>query len=163
MVFQNENNIFHSFFFFQSLCTFVFKAGILCVMHNMKTINKEFNINGDEQRSQRMKMKRNKRYFPFYTHTHTTKMEKMQSKFFFITTMLHVQTCIHTKECKRAKKIKMKIENNFLFIFFSLHCNSLCFLLFFAYLVAKSLCTKFICSKYFIPEAICVAMYIKQP
>lgn len=34
---------------------------------------------------------------------------------------------------------------------------------FFTYLVAKSLCTKFICSKYFIPEAICVAMYIKQP
>lgn len=35
--------------------------------------------------------------------------------------------------------------------------------IFSSYLVAKSLCTKFICSKYFIPEAICVAMYIKQP
>lgn len=57
-----------------------------------------------------------------------------------------------------------KIENIFLFKVFCL--NSVSFvvvIVIFSYLVAKSLCTKFICSKYFIPEAICVAMYIKQP
>lgn len=31
------------------------------------------------------------------------------------------------------------------------------------YLAPKSLCTTFLCSKYLIPEAICVAMNIKQP
>lgn len=31
------------------------------------------------------------------------------------------------------------------------------------YRAARSLCTTFIDSKYFIPDAICVAIYIKQP
>lgn len=121
--------------------------------------------------------KQKEKYFSFHTHTHTPKgtiKECRANVFLFIS-----QPCsssIHTEECKGKgkKNSKWKLKTIFYsfrsfsvssaFFLLCICCATLCVcVLFFAYLVAKSLCTKFICSKYFIPEAICVAMYIKQP
>lgn len=80
VIFPNENNIFNSLFATALLHVCIqSEAGILRVMHNMKTINKKLSINGNEWRSRKLKTER---------------------KIFFV---LHTQNWSNNKKC-RAKK-----------------------------------------------------------